>query len=153
MKARVKSDRWDTGGGVVGISFSKVRSGKDVAMLKLNRSANAEPVRLATAHSKLGVTTYLFGWGYSSTYHVRRGTQEVRSNSARDAYGGSAVHTYAIDERPCCGDSGGPLFKLVDGVRYQRGILSTVDRDCTGYGWHASVPVSYDWIKRVIRDF
>ncbi|UGY94227.1 S1 family peptidase [Streptomyces gobiensis] len=153
IKVRVKSDRWDTGGGVVGLEFSKVRSRKDVAMLKLNRSANAETVRLASAHPKLSATTYLFGWGHDSNYYVKRGTEKVTSNSATDAYGGPAIQTSTIDGSPCFGDSGGPLFKLVDGNRYQVGILSTVSSGCTGTGYYASVPESKAWIQDVIARF
>ncbi|HLL36469.1 MAG TPA: trypsin-like serine protease [Streptomyces sp.] len=153
ITVRVKSDRWDTGGGVVGLELSKVRSEKDVAMLKLNRSANAETVRLAEAHPQIDATTYLFGWGQDTNYYVKRGTQKVVSNTGEDGYGGSAIRTTVIDGAPCYGDSGGPLFKLVDGSRYQVGILSTVSSGCSGYGNYASVPVSKAWIESVIAEF
>lgn len=156
LSVRVKSVYWNTGGGVVGIATSRVRTSHDIAMLKLNRSANAESVRLPTATTTVGATTYAFGWGVTCLYcdpspRVKRATQNVVSITSTDAYGGRAIRTTGINGSVCYGDSGGPLFKLVDGLRYQVGVLSNGDTLCDGDGdnW-ATVPDSRDWILNVM---
>lgn len=151
IKVRVKADTWNYGDGMVNVAFSKVRSEKDVAMLKLTRSANAEPVRLATAHPKIGATTYVFGYGTDSKPYLYRATMRVVSNSVSDGYGGPAILASRGNGVTCHGDSGGPLFKLVDGKRYQVGITST--GDCQDRTHFASVPSSYAWINKVMADF
>ncbi|MEV5318231.1 trypsin-like serine protease [Streptomyces sp. NPDC052687] len=157
LKVRVKSVYSDSGGGVVGVSLTKSRDRHDLALIKLNRSANAEPVRMATKHSAVGATTYVFGYGTNSTsgasdHRLRRGTERVLDNSF------PGILTTAIDGKPCHGDSGGPLFKLVDGKRYQIGVVSRLPQgdplDCSaGRTVYSSVPNSLDWINGVMRDF
>ncbi|ELS53175.1 S1 family peptidase [Streptomyces viridochromogenes] len=157
LKVRVKSVHADSGGGVVGVSLTKSRDNHDLALIKLNRSANAEPVPLATKHSVIGATTYVFGYGVNSVggasdNRLRRGTERVVDNSF------PGILTTAIDGKPCHGDSGGPLFKLVDGKRYQIGVVSRLPQgdptDCSaGRTVYSSVPNSLDWIERVMRDF
>ncbi|GAA2425041.1 serine protease [Streptomyces macrosporus] len=160
LTVRVKSLDRTSGGGVVGISDSKVRTNHDIAMLKLDRSANAEPVRLATANPKVGATTYVFGWGRTcatcapSTL-LKRATMRVESIDADDVFGGRAIRTSGLNGRTCYGDSGGPLFKLVDGNRYQVGVVSGGNAGCpddTGYLF-ASTPTSLTWIQNVMADF
>ncbi|MEV0806040.1 trypsin-like serine protease [Micromonospora sp. NPDC050200] len=157
LSVRVKSIYWNTGGGVVHVATSRVRTSHDIAMLKLDRSANAESVRLPTATTKVGATTYAFGWGVTCYRYcdpsprLVRATQYVVSIDSTDAYGGRAIRTTGINGNVCNGDSGGPLFKLVDGLRYQVGVLSNGDRYCQGNGdnW-ATVPESRDWILNVM---
>ncbi|MEU9511021.1 trypsin-like serine protease [Micromonospora sp. NPDC048170] len=156
ISVRVKSIWWYTGGGVVNVSTSRVRASHDIAMLKLDRSANAEPVRLPTATTTVGATTYAFGWGRTCSNCgvaevVRRATQNVLAiNGNTDYYGGRAVRTDGLNGDMCYGDSGGPLFKLVDGLRYQVGVLSTITTGCTGGAFWATVPDSRDWILNVM---
>lgn len=160
LTVRVKSRDRTSGGGVVAISDSKVRTNHDIAMLKLNRSANAEPVRLATANPKVGATTYVFGWGRTcatcapSTL-LKRATMRVESINAEDWHGGRAIRASALNGRFCNGDSGGPLFKLVDGKRYQVGVVSWMTKGCPSDSkFHfASTPTSLSWIQKVMRDF
>ncbi|WP_158239590.1 S1 family peptidase [Streptomyces carminius] len=160
LTVRVKSRNRTSGGGVVAISDSKVRTNHDIAMLKLNRSANAEPVRLATANPKVGATTYVFGWGRTcadcapSTL-LKRATMRVESIHDDDWHGGRAIRASAINGRFCRGDSGGPLFKLVDGKRYQVGVVSAATIGCPANGefLFASTPTSLTWIQNVMRDF
>lgn len=161
LTVRVKSLNRTSGGGVVGISDSKVRTNHDIAMLKLDRSANAEPVRLATANPKVGATTYVFGWGNTcgttcgpSTL-LKRATMRVESIDANDWHGGRAIRASSLNGRFCNGDSGGPLFKLVDGKRYQVGVVSWMIEYCPDDGnFHfASTPTSLTWIQNVMRDF
>ncbi|MDT9700032.1 trypsin-like serine protease [Streptomyces sp. P17] len=157
LKVRVKSVYADSGGGVVGVALTKSRDDYDLALIKLNRSANAEPVRMATKHSEIGATTYVFGYGANTTsgtsdYRLRRGTERVVDNSF------PGILTHAIDGKPCHGDSGGPLFKLVDGNRYQIGVVSRLPQgdptNCSaGRTVYSSVPNSLDWIETVMRDF
>ncbi|MER6342986.1 S1 family peptidase [Streptomyces sp. NPDC001595] len=157
LKVRVKSVYADSGGGVVGVSLTKSRDDHDLALIKLNRSADAEPVSMATKHSEVGATTYVFGYGVNSTsgdsdYRLRRGTERVVDNSF------PGILTTAIDGKPCHGDSGGPLFKLVDGARYQIGVVSRLPQgdpvNCSaGRTVYSSVPDSLDWINGVMRDF
>ncbi|WP_170147596.1 S1 family peptidase [Micromonospora phaseoli] len=156
LAVRVKSIYWNSGGGVVRVATSRVRTNHDIAMLKLERSANAQTVRLPTATTTVGATTYAFGWGVTClicdpSSRVRRATQRVESINAVDAEGGRAVRTLGLNGNVCFGDSGGPLFKLVDGLRYQVGVLSNGDTLCEGNGdnW-ATVPDSRAWILNVI---
>ncbi|MFF9349133.1 S1 family peptidase [Streptomyces sp. NPDC014734] len=159
LSVRVKSLNRSTGGGVVKVSLSKVRTNNDIAMLKLDRSANAEPVSLASANPKWQATTYAFGWGATckncgSSLTLKRAEQYVDSTSWTDLYGGEAIRVVASNGAVCHGDSGGPLFKLVDGKRYQVGVLSSGDTECAGRGDnYASVPRSLDWIKDVMKKF
>ncbi|MFF0450912.1 S1 family peptidase [Streptomyces sp. NPDC004609] len=161
FSVRVKSLNRTSGGGVVDIAFTKARDNHDIAMMKTTRSADAEPVQLATAHPAVGATTYSFGWGRtslggSSSILLKRAELKVVSNSGVDGYGGQAVDAKGINGAGCYGDSGGPLFKLVDGRRYQVGVLSgdnnpqckTGERDS-----YASVPESLSWINKVMADF
>ncbi|MFE9461237.1 S1 family peptidase [Streptomyces californicus] len=158
ISVRVKSLNADSGGGVVRVSLTKVRASNDIAMLKLDRSANAEPVRLASANPKLFSETYAFGWGapckgcgYSS--YLKRATQRV-SGASSDLWGGEAIRVNGINGNVCHADSGGPLFKLVDGARYQVGVLSSGDRSCgSGSNHYSSVPRSKAWIEDVIARF
>ncbi|MEU3795274.1 S1 family peptidase [Streptomyces fructofermentans] len=153
LTVRVKSEYADTGGGVVSVVLTKSRDDHDLAVIKLGRSANAESVSLASAHAAVGSTTYVFGYG-TSAYPNRllRGTERVASNDF------PGIMTTAIDGRPCHGDSGGPLFKLVDGSRFQIGVVSRLPQsdpsDCSaGRTVYSSVPNSKDWIETVMRDF
>ncbi|MDG9704585.1 serine protease [Streptomyces sp. DH37] len=160
LTVRVKSLDRTSGGGVVAVSDSKVRTEHDIAMLKLDRSANAEPVRLATANPEVGATTYVFGWGRTcatcapSTV-LKRATMRVESIDADDVFGGRAIRTSGLNGRTCYGDSGGPLFKLVDGQRYQVGVVSGGNAGCpddSGFRF-ASTPTSLTWIQNVMADF
>ncbi|WP_406499599.1 trypsin-like serine protease [Streptomyces sp. NBC_00846] len=159
MTVRVKSLDRTSGGGVINISLSKVRTNNDIAMLKLDRSANAEPVSLATANPKWQATTYAFGWGATcascgSSRYLKRATQYVASVTWTDKYGGEGIRVLASNGAVCYGDSGGPLFKLVDGKRYQVGVLSGGDKECAGRGdTYSSVPRSLAWIQDVIDSF
>ncbi|MEV4478329.1 S1 family peptidase [Micromonospora coxensis] len=155
LSVRVKSIYWNSGGGVVYISTSRVRASHDIAMLKLDRSANAEPVRLPTATTKVGATTYAFGWGRTCvscapSTQLRRATQYVQSIDDTDLYGGRAIRTTGLNGDVCFGDSGGPLFKLVDGLRYQVGVLSAGASTCNASAYWATVPESRDWILNVM---
>ncbi|MGB2569182.1 S1 family peptidase [Micromonospora citrea] len=155
LSVRVKSIYWNSGGGVVYISTSRVRTSHDIAMLKLNRSANAQPVRLPTATTKVGATTYAFGWGRTCTScapstQLRRATQYVQSIDDTDLYGGRGIRTTGLNGDVCFGDSGGPLFKLVDGLRYQVGVLSGGSSTCNASAYWATVPESRDWILNVM---
>ncbi|MET7705819.1 trypsin-like serine protease [Micromonospora sp. NPDC005413] len=155
ISVRVKSIYYYSGGGVVNVADSRVRTNHDIAMLKLNRSANAQPVRLPTATTKVGATTYAFGWGRtcstcSPSAILRRATQNVTSINDTDYHGGRAIRTTGLNGDSCFGDSGGPLFKLVDGLRYQVGVLSMVSSGCTGTAYWATVPESRDWISDVM---
>ncbi|GAB3158168.1 trypsin-like serine protease [Micromonospora sonneratiae] len=157
ITVRVKSINWNTGGGVVQVATSRVRTNHDIAMLKLNRSANAQPVRLPTATTTVGATTYAFGWGRTCvgcapSAVLRRATQQVTHiNGYTDLHGGRAIRTLGLNGNVCFGDSGGPLFKLVDGLRYQVGVLSWGDSTCGGAGdYWATVPDSRDWILNVM---
>ncbi|MFE2289953.1 S1 family peptidase [Streptomyces sp. NPDC059452] len=158
LTVRVKSLNLASGGGVVQVSLTKVRTNHDVALLKLNRSANAEPVRLASAGPKLFTETYAFGWGETClncamSPYLKRSTQRV-SGASTDSWGGEAIRTNGVNGYVCFGDSGGPLFKLVDGKRYQVGLLSSGDRSCGGGANHySSVPQSKAWIEDVIARF
>lgn len=154
MSVRVKSLDRTSGGGIVGVDDTKVRTNHDIALLHLNRSANAEYVRLASAHPVEGTTNYIFGWGATcancaSSEKLKRSTVRVVDVSATDYYGGRAIQLSKINGLGCFGDSGGPQFKLVDGLRYQVGVLSTVDSNCSARNKYASVPTSLDWIKQV----
>ncbi|MFB9601447.1 trypsin-like serine protease [Streptomyces roseofulvus] len=154
MSVRVKSLDRTTGGGVVTVDDTKVRTNHDIALLHLDRSANAEYVRLASAHPAEGTTNYIFGWGATcggcnSSVKLKRATVKVTDVNAVDYYGGRAIQSVKINGLACYGDSGGPQFKLVDGLRYQVGVLSTVGSGCTSFNRYASVPTSLDWIKQV----
>ncbi|WP_433532362.1 S1 family peptidase [Micromonospora sp. CA-263727] len=156
ISVRVKSIYWNSGGGVVQVATSRVRTSHDIAMLKLNRSANAQPVRLPSATTTVGATTYAFGWGRTCSgcnpsTTLRRATQDVLAiNGYVDYFGGRAIRTNGLNGNACFGDSGGPLFKLVDGLRYQVGVLSTISSGCTGLAYWATVPDSRDWILDVM---
>ncbi|MFE1441898.1 S1 family peptidase [Streptomyces sp. NPDC058739] len=155
VSVRVKSTQWSAGGGVVAVNLTKVRDVHDIALLRLARSADAEPVSLASKHPEPGVTTYVFGWGTGSVdSKLRRGTEKYQNSTQYDdAYGGTGLFTKEIDGAPCSGDSGGPLFKLVDGSRYQVGVVSWGPGDCSGPAVYASTPVSLDWINDVMRTY
>ncbi|MEU6142547.1 trypsin-like serine protease [Streptomyces sp. NPDC047081] len=157
LSVRVKSLDRTSGGGVVNVEYTKVRTSHDIALLHLTRSANAEYVRLPTKNPAVGTTNYIFGWGSTNGYsgastYLKRATVEVTDTDAVDYYGGQAIRSYKINGYACYGDSGGPQFKLVDGLRYQVGVLSTVTSSggvCQGYQTYASVPASLDWINEV----
>lgn len=158
ISVRVKSLKAESGGGVVAVSLTKVRDNNDIALLKLNRSANADPVRMASANPAVYSQTYAFGYGQtcascSMSGYLKRATQYV-FGFTKDAFGGEAVYVTGDNGNVCYGDSGGPLFKLVDGRRYQVGVLSSGDKNCNGNGDnYASVPRSKDWIEKVIATF
>ena len=156
MAVRVKSLRYGSGGGVVAVieAESVVRSIHDIALVRLSRSANAEYVPLASAHPKIGTTNYVFGWGRTcptcaASPTLKRATVTVTGIS--DAYSpmGTEIRVSPGNGAPCLGDSGGPMFKLVDGKRYQVGVVSWGSSTCTGSSYFASVPISRDWIRGV----
>jgi len=157
LNVRVKSLDRTSGGGVVYVSLSKVRDDNDIALMKLDRSANAEPVRLASANPTWNATLYVFGWGRTSptsgaSTKLRRAT-EIYMGRTTDSYGGLALRGYWDDGVTCDGDSGGPGFKLVDGLRYQVGVVSQGGPNCNDFTDFASVPESHDWIENVMANF
>lgn len=161
LSVRVKSLHWASGGGVVGVSLTKVRTDNDIAMLKLDRSANAEPVRMASANAALQAEVYAFGWGSTCASCnvspvLKRAVGYVFTIST-DLFGGEALGVAAGNPpgggAVCYGDSGGPLFKLVDGKRYQVGVLSNGSKSCVGPDNFSSVPRSKAWIEGVMADF
>lgn len=113
---------------MIRVVTSRARTNHDIALPKLNSSANAALVRLPTATTYVGATTYAFGWGNTCwatcdlSEPLRRATQLVLNTNDVDAYGGRAILTSAGNGAVCHGDSGGPLVKLVNGVRYQVGV-------------------------------
>ena len=155
ITVRVKSLNRSSGGGVVQVATSRVRANYDIAMLKLNRSANAEPVRLPVATTKVTATNYVFGWGTTcsgcgASTVLKRAEVLVSDIDSTDSMGGRGIQAYKQNGTPCLGDSGGPLFKVVDGLRYQVGVTSQVDSNCEFISYYATVPTSRDWILKVI---
>ncbi|MGX4692254.1 hypothetical protein [Streptomyces sp. JNUCC 63] len=68
------------------VSLTKSRDSHDLALIKLSRSANAEPLPPAAKHSAIGATTYASGHGVDSAsgrsdWRLRRSTERVVDNS------------------------------------------------------------------------
>lgn len=160
ITVRVKSHETHSGGGIVQVATSRVRTNHDIALLKLDRSANAQPVRLATKAPQLGATLVVYGYGtglgdgYPMSNLLKRAEMINASNYSTDLAGGQAIEAYMgynDGGTPCDGDSGGPLFKVVDGSRYQVGVTArTVAPYCTDRARFSSVPASLDWINNVM---
>ncbi|MFF0224455.1 S1 family peptidase [Streptomyces sp. NPDC004629] len=161
IQVRVKSKKYNEGGGVIQVDDIKWRTKHDIALLHLTRDANAEHVRLASASPVEGSTNYIFGWGSQSkiggapSKSLKRATINVTNIDSVDLLGeGRGIQSAKGNGIACSGDSGGPQFKLVDGLRYQVGVISgstyrVSDNVCVGPMWSATVPTSLDWIKGV----
>ncbi|MFE9921197.1 S1 family peptidase [Streptomyces sp. NPDC005774] len=159
IQVRVKSKSYNDGGGVIQVDDIKWRTNHDIALLHLTRDANSEHVRLASASPVEGSTNYIFGWGTRSgpqgapAKELRRATITVADIDDTDGYGvGRGIRSAKGNGIACSGDSGGPQFKLVDGLRYQVGVTSAVwvsGNACVSPMWSATVPTSLDWIKGV----
>ncbi|MGC0377323.1 S1 family peptidase [Streptomyces sp. SAI-229] len=161
IQVRVKSTQYNEGGGVIEVDDIKWRTNHDIALLHLTRDANAEHVRLASASPVEGTTNYIFGWGSrhklggAASKSLKRATVKVMNIDSTDILGeGRGIQSSAGNGMACSGDSGGPQFKLVDGLRYQVGVTSGVayrlsDNVCVGPMKSATVPTSLDWIKGV----
>ncbi|WP_078532288.1 S1 family peptidase [Streptomyces hokutonensis] len=160
IQVRVKSTKFNEGGGVIEVDDIKLRANHDIALLHLTRDANSEHVRLASASPVVGTTNYLFGWGSQSkiggaaSVHLKRATIKVTDIDETDWIGGRGIKSSKGNGMACSGDSGGPQFKLVDGLRYQVGVTSWVYYNsssgvCNGPMVAATVPTSLDWINGV----
>ncbi|MEU5094640.1 trypsin-like serine protease [Streptomyces sp. NPDC020996] len=158
IQVRVKSLKYNEGGGVIEVDDIKWRTSHDIALLHLTRDANAEHVRLASASPVEGTTNYIFGWGTTGNYYgspsksLRRATIKVTDINSTDAFDGRGIRSSKGNGIACAGDSGGPQFKLVDGSRYQVGVTSTTGVQggiCVGPMNAATVPTSLDWIQQV----
>ncbi|WP_405867612.1 trypsin-like serine protease [Streptomyces sp. NBC_01515] len=158
IQVRVKSTKYNDGGGVIEVDDIKLRASHDIALLHLTRDANSEHVRLASASPVVGSTNYVFGWGSQSnrygapSVNLKRATIKVTDIDYVDSVGGRAILSSKGNGIVCSGDSGGPQFKLVDGLRYQVGVTSqtgVVNNICVGPMTAATVPTSLDWINSV----
>ncbi|MEU6142548.1 trypsin-like serine protease [Streptomyces sp. NPDC047081] len=159
IQVRVKSKQYNSGGGVIEVDDIKLRTNHDIALLHLTRDANSEHVRLASASPVEGTTNYIFGWGSQSkiggspSVNLKRATIKVTDINADDWIGGRGIKSSKGNGIACSGDSGGPQFKLVDGLRYQVGVTSWGNYNssgvCTGPMVAATVPTSLDWINQV----
>ncbi|MFG2953089.1 S1 family peptidase [Streptomyces sp. NPDC048291] len=161
IQVRVKSTQYNEGGGVIQVDDIKWRTNHDIALLHLTRDANSEHVRLAGASPQEGTTNYIFGWGSQSkiggapSKGLKRATVTVDDIDSTDILGeGRGIKSSKGNGMACSGDSGGPQFKLVDGLRYQVGVTSgvtyrTSDNVCIGPMWSSTVPTSLDWINGV----
>ncbi|MCI3269699.1 S1 family peptidase [Streptomyces cylindrosporus] len=160
IQVRVKSKQYNAGGGVIEVDDIKLRTNHDIALLHLTRDANAEHVRLASASPVEGTTNYIFGWGSQSkmggspSVNLKRATIKVSDIDGDDWIGGRGIKSSKGNGIACSGDSGGPQFKLVDGLRYQVGVTSwtsynTSTHVCVGPMGAATVPTSLDWINEV----
>ncbi|MCW8381393.1 S1 family peptidase [Streptomyces justiciae] len=159
IQVRVKSRQYNDGGGVIQVDDIKLRTSHDIALLHLTREANSEHVRLASASPVEGTTNYIFGWGSQSkiggtpSVNLKRATIKVTEINSVDTYAGRGIMSTKGNGMACSGDSGGPQFKLVDGLRYQVGVTSwgyaNSNNVCVGPMFSATVPTSLDWINSV----
>ncbi|MFF4268788.1 S1 family peptidase [Streptomyces sp. NPDC001536] len=159
IQVRVKSKKYNDGGGVIQVDDIKLRTIQDIALLHLTREANSEHVRLASASPVEDTTNYIFGWGSQSkvggtpSVNLKRATIKVTSINSVDTFGGRGIMSSRGNGTACSGDSGGPQFKLVDGLRYQVGVISwghaNENNVCISPMHSATVPTSLDWIKSV----
>ena len=102
----------------------------DIAVLRLDRSASAKPLRLAgpTATAELTAGTDVQVWGYSgpNSGQPKRATLQVQTASTGYPDFDEDLHLPADLYRRCPdeGDSGGPLTRTSGGVRQLVGIVS-----------------------------
>lgn len=138
----------------------------DIAVLRLERTAKATPIRLATARNdkrvKAGTRARILGWGATdgsgtATDHLRRGTVKVASNAAcRNDFGSlwrgrRMLCAGSVASDACFGDSGGPL--LIRGRKgwIQHGVTSFGDSACNvgDASVYTRVAALRPWIERV----
>ncbi|MFY1687595.1 S1 family peptidase [Plantactinospora sp. WMMB782] len=156
ISVRVKSYSTHANGSIVAVATSRARTNHDIALLKLAGSANSEPVNMATKSPAVGAPVVAYGYGATADGRdmsalLRRAEMIATSINAADNEGGRAVEARWSNGTICTGDSGGPLFKVVDGSRYLVGITSgTVHPYCSDRAVFSTVPESLDWINTVM---
>lgn len=92
----------------------------------------------------LCTATFVQGWGQNED-----GTLELREKAYDIIDSGFyLIRANGIDGSACFGDSGGPLYVLVDDKLYLAGSLSTgFDGSCLNGTYHVNLSSYKDWIK------
>jgi secreted trypsin-like serine protease len=146
MSVRVGSVHFADGGTVADVV--NTATSNDLALLELDVSLTTGRAPLADANPPVGSTNEIFGWGQTCFQgcgaSAQLKTASVRFDGlTRDAEGGEALGSSAINGNAWYGDSGGPQF--YDGQIV--GVASTADGiSRQNYG---SVAHNREWIRSV----
>ncbi|MEV6492093.1 trypsin-like serine protease [Actinoplanes sp. NPDC051633] len=147
MSVRVGSVYRSSGGVTRSVTSSSTRS--DLALLRLSSPVSTTYVTLSSAYPPVNSTNSIYGWGMTCNTGCGASTQlktasvRVTTTNARDAYGGRAIGSTAINGNAWRGDSGGPQFYNGSQV----GVASTADGVSRQY--YGSVAYNRTWITQV----
>lgn len=121
----------------------------DIAVITLQQVVSGiTPKPLATNAPKVGDSLVIVGFGITSEYSQDMGTKRVTTNTIEQLgnnwlrYFGSSGSEGTI----CSGDSGGPSFRVDNGVETLVGIHSTSSVPCGNDGNDIRVDTYYNWI-------
>lgn len=115
----------------------------DIGLIKLAQpvtDVTPAPVNLATAKAPLGTAVTLVGFGKTaSTDNTTVGVEYTvgQTTIACSGLGTDAdllCFNQVSGKGTCSGDSGGPAFATIDGVRTQVGVTSFGDENCAQFG-------------------
>lgn len=169
-RGRVRLDSNDnrSGGEVIGFTdairhpgYGRRTAGYDIALLKLERPAKAEPIAIAQEVGPVNTRTKLLGWG-ATTASGRGGSRYLKeldtsvndARECRDIAGGINAPLEICTDNPggnqgaCFGDSGGPQIKQANGRWVLVGATSRGDNTCAQRSSiYTSVPAHLDWLR------
>lgn len=136
--------------------------GYDIALLRLERPAKAQPIEIAGEVGPVNTQTKILGWG--ATHPRRRGgsrylkeldTKVNDPSVCRTIAGGINPSLEICTDNPggnqgaCFGDSGGPQIKMENGRWVLVGATSRGDNVCAQRSSiYTSVPDHIDWIRK-----
>ncbi|WP_432747231.1 serine protease [Streptomyces sp. JH002] len=178
LSVRVGSRDRTAGGAVAGVSEVLVHPGHapreswhaDLALLRLDRAVDLEPVELAGPPARPGDRVRVLGWGLLGATHpappaeLHQLDTEVipdaacRTGGPHDLTEGDLCVSPDPADGTCYGDSGAPVLRYADGRRQLTAVVSRdlapggASEECgLHHGVHVSVPHHARWIESVLN--
>ncbi|KAL1914422.1 uncharacterized protein VTP21DRAFT_8874 [Calcarisporiella thermophila] len=173
VSIRANSLSASSGGQVVqvtrGLQHEKYKQNEDsrydVGLLFLaNPVQNAQPIKISPDAPKEGDIITAAGWGVTESGNTSDKLLKVELKVGGDGVCGKDYPSWGGLSGPyicyqpvkgkgiCYGDSGGPAYKVVDGINFILGVSSFITRDdCGGastLGYFVRLGYHLDWIKR-----
>lgn len=162
---RVGSLQHASGGETAGVSDIKVHDSADIAVFKLDKPVQAQPIKIAPESGPTGTKTRIIGWGQTTPApggEAPETLQELDTAIVDDGQcSGITGQSEVCTSNPggnagaCYGDSGGPQIKGTPGQWELIGATSRAgnnDSNCaTGPSIYTDVSALQDWVNQSTR--